>query len=128
MDFREKLEQSREKAGNESANRIELEEAFSCEFFATDNIKSLPDCLDLRLPDGKRKALPDSFIAEIDFDTEGGIEITTAKKKINITGRGLGKLYDYLVAYRVRYIKANIGADRKDEGLIVEEIIIEELT
>jgi len=129
MNFRERLEQSREKPGNisEAALAEELEESFACEYFATDNIKSSPPCLDLRLPDGKHKALPYSYFIEIDFDSADNIEITTTNKKVKITGRDLGRLFDYLVAYRVRYIQVNIGADTEESGLFVGAILIEEI-
>ena len=130
MNFREKLEQSRERLGSNSEAVIEAEmqEAYTCEYFATDNIKSLPACLDLRLPNGSRKALPYNYFVEINFDTESGIEITTTTKKVKITGRELGKLYDFLVSYRVRFITSNLGEDLKDEGLFVKEILILELS
>lgn len=125
MNFRERLEQSRERLGN-SSEGDELEENFRCEFFAIDNFRSLPACLDLRLPDNRRKAIPYSYFTEMDFNTDY-IEITTANKKIRINGRDLGKLYDYLVAYRVRYIMASSGTDLNEEGLFVKEILIEEI-
>ena len=129
MNFRDRLEQSREKLGNntETILAAEMEEGYACEYFATDNIKSLPACLDLRLPTGNRKAVPYSLFAEINFDLENGIEITTSTKTIKITGRDLFKLYDFLVAYRVRYIQAKVGADMEDEGLLVKEILIDEI-
>jgi len=90
-------------------------------------IKSLPACHDLRLRDGKRKALPYNLFTEINFSIDTGIEITTSTKKIKITGRELFKLYDFLAAYRVRFIQGNAGTDPEDDGLFVEEISIEEL-
>lgn len=130
MNFRERLEQSRERLGNstEAILDAELEEGYNCEYFATDNIKSLPACLDLRLPNGSRKALPYNYFVEIDFLSGNVIEITTTTKKVQITGRDLGKLYDFLVSYRVRFITTNLGADLKDEGLFVKEILIQELS
>jgi len=128
MNFRDKLEQGRERLGNKTEAIIaaEMEEGFACEYFATDNIKSLPACLDLRLPDGKRKAIPYTFVTEINFDADSLIEITTTTKQIKISGRDLTKLYDFLVAYRVRYIQADFGNDMNDDGLFVEKIIIED--
>ena len=128
MNFRERLEQSRERQGSntEALLEVEMEDGYSCEYFAIDNIKSLPACLDLRLPNGSRKALPYNYFVEIDFLSGNIIEITTTTKKVQITGRDLGKLYDYLVSYRVRYITSNLGADLKDEGLFVGEILIKD--
>lgn len=129
MSFRDRLEQSRERLGNDTESIItaELEEGFSCDYFAIDNIKSLPACLDFRMPDGNRIAVPYSFVTEIYLDISDGILITTTTKKIRITGRDLSKLYDYLVAYRVRFISANVGTDIAEQGLFVKEIIIDEL-
>lgn len=127
MNFRERLEQSREKYG-EAGGSGELEEIYSCEYFATDNIKSMPACLDLRLPNGSRKALPYNYVVEIDFDGGELIHILTTTKHIQIIGRDLGRLYDFLVAYRVRFITTNIGADLKEAGLFVKQIIIEEIS
>ena len=126
MDFRERIEQSREKPAN-IEEITALDNGYSCEYFATDNIKSLPACLDLRFPNGNRKALPYNYFVEINFDASDSIEITTTTKKVKITGRELGKLYDYLVAYRVRYVASDIGADLEEKGLFIKEIFIEEL-
>ena len=126
MDFRQRLEQSRPGlTKNELSD--EPEDDFRSEYYAIDNIRSHPACLDFRMKDGSRRALPYSYFTEMNFDNETGIEILTNSKKIIVTGRNLTKLFDYLVTYRVRYIKANIGNDQKEEGLFVKEIKIEEL-
>jgi len=129
MNFRERLEQSREKLADiaETVSNTELEDSYACEYFAIENIHRLPACLDLRLPDGRHKAVPYSHFTEIDFDNSGGIEITTATKKIKISGRDLGKLFDYLVAYRVRYVQASTGSDISENGLFGGEILIQEV-
>jgi hypothetical protein len=129
MNYRERLEESLERHGSisESIIAAEMDKGFCCEYFATDNIKSLPACLDLRLSNGTRKALPYSHFTEINFDVTEGIEIITSSKKIKITGRDLTKLYDFLTAYRVRYVTSNLGYDVNEEGLFVKEIVIEDL-
>ena len=126
MDFKTRLEQDKERpAGKELST--EPEDNFTCKYFAKSNTGSFPACIDLRLPDGKRKALPYSFFTEINFDNETGIEIITSSKKITITGRNLATLFDYLVSYRVKFVRANIGNDQKEEGLFVKDILIEEI-
>ncbi len=126
MDFKQRLEQDKEtSAGKEMA--AEPADNFVNEYFAKSNIGSFPACLDLRLSNGKRKALPYSFFTEINFDNEAAIEIFTASKKITITGRNLATLFDYLATYRVKYVRANIGNDQKEDGLFVKEILIEEI-
>lgn len=128
MSFRDKLEQSRERLSNtEAIIAAELETNFSCEYFATDNIKSLPACLDLRFTDGNRQAVPYSFVTGIFLDISNGIVISTTTKIIKISGRDLSRLYDYLVAYRVRYIQANLGTDIGEEGLFIGGIFIEDI-
>ena len=127
MNFRERLEQSRGRTNSEAIINGELEEVYVCEYFATDNIKSLPACLDLRLSDGSRKALPYSSFIEIYFAGGEVIEIRTTTKKVTITGRDLERLYDYLVAYRVRYVTSKVGEDANEDGLFVNIILIEDL-
>lgn len=124
MDFRQRLEQNRIRP-IESDAPTETEDNFACPYFATDRIKS-PACLDLRLPDGSRKALPYCYFTEINYDSEKGIEILTGSKRIKISGRNLCRLFDYLITYRVRFVQANIGNDANEDGLFVKEILIEE--
>lgn len=139
MSFREKLAQrSRERyaelaandniGGNEFAGEnLNGEPQVSSEYFGLDNVKKFPACIDLRLADGSFRAIPYSYIMEISFEPSEGIKIITTTKKIAITGRNLHKLYDYLAAYRVRYIKAHVGNDTADEGvLVVGSIVVKE--
>lgn len=128
MNFRERLEQVLERQGNNNESVIteDLEGDFACEYFATDNIHRLPACLDLRFADGKRKALPYCYFVEMHFDTENGIEITTSTKKVTISGRNLSKLFDYLVAYRVRYITSHVGVDINEDGIFIQKITVED--
>lgn len=124
MDFRQRLEQNRHTSGNSIAP-AEPEEPVSYPYYGT--ITSHPsNCLDLRLPRGVRKAFPYAFITEISYDIDAGIDILTQNKKITIIGRNLSKLFDHLIAYRVRYIQVNIGSDPDEGGLFVKEILIGE--
>lgn len=84
-------------------------------FFGIEPSQRFPTTIDLRLADGNFKAIPYTYISEIDFKPSEGIEITASGRRILITGRNLRRLYNYLVTYRVRFIQANIGADI-DEG------------
>lgn len=127
MDFRTRLEQGKQGHTNNTLSP-EPDDSFCSDYFAVERVKSLPVCLDLRLSNGAHKALPYSYFTEMNFSTETGIEIFTSGKRIKITGRNLSKLFDYLVAYRVRYIQANVGNDQPENGLFVKEIIIEEMT
>lgn len=125
MDFRQRLEQSRNRPVSDDMPG-DAEEEFSCPYFATDKAR-MPVCLELRLPDGARKALPYAYFNEISFDAENGIEIFTSNKIIAIKGRNLARLFDFIVAYKVRYIQANLGSDSGEEHLFVKHISIERL-
>ena len=125
MDFRQRLDQSRTKlAGSEEP--VEHEERTSSPFFATDRAGT-HSCLDLRLPDGVRKALPYAYFTEINFDMDAGIEILTTGKRIRIIGRNLTSLFDQLITYRVRFVQANIGSNANEDGLFVKEIRVEDV-
>jgi hypothetical protein len=140
MSFREKLAQrSRERYSELAANdniggngftgdNLNGEPLVVSDYFGLDNVKKFPPCIDLRLADGSFRAIPYSYIMEISFEPSEGIEVITTTKKITITGRNLHKLYDYLTAYRVRFIKAHVGNDTADEdALVITRIRIEEI-
>jgi hypothetical protein len=132
MNFRERIEKRRESLDNindniEPANNNEQEQSFDLNYFGVENLRNSPACVDLRLADGNRKAIPYTYIMEINFDATNGIEIRTATKKVTITGRDLSRLYEYLTAYRVKYIQAHIGTDSNEEGLFVKEVRIDEI-
>lgn len=125
MDFRQRLEQGRNKASSADLYS-ESDEGYECQYFSADRVKS-PACFELRFSAGVRKAIPYAYVTEINFDVELGIEIFTTQKHVRITGRNLSKIFDYLVSYRVRFIQANIGMDVLEDGLFVKEIVIENL-
>lgn len=125
MDFRQRLEQSRVHlvGANDPADE---KEPITCNYFASERGAN-PSCLDLRFADGNRIAFPYSFVTGISFDGDLGIEILTTQKCITIKGRNLMALYEALVAYRVRYVQADLGTDTQDDGLFVATISVEEL-
>lgn len=120
MSFREKYqERNRLRLAELAANdNAETDEKLPVsDFFGVVRVQKMPPCLDLRLADGCFKAVPYSHFSEISFDPSEGIEILLAtEKKIIITGRNLHQLYEYLAAYRVRFIQAHIGNDTMEEG------------
>lgn len=124
MDFQQRLEQSKNRSANGDMSG-EPDMNFTCPYFATDRIKT-PACIDLRLPNGVRRALPYAYFTEINFDADAGIEILTSQKRVHIIGRQLGVLYDHLISYRVRFIQTHLGMDAEQEGLCVKEILIED--
>lgn len=127
MTYRERIEQEFAKRNELVANNNDSDqECYDTDYFGIDNIKSFPACLDLRLSDSSRVAIPYGFIQEVLYNPAEGIEITTDKKSIKVIGRDLEKLFDYLTAFRVRYIRANVGTDAAESGLFVETIDIGE--
>jgi len=125
MDFRQRLEQSKMQLVGGFATS-EPDEQVTSTHFAIERNKT-PVCLELRLPDGSRKAVPYSYFTEISFDADRGIEILTTQKRIEISGRKLAQLFEYLVSYRVRYVASHSGYDSGEDELFVKEILIEEL-
>jgi hypothetical protein len=97
-------------------------------YFGIEPNQKFPTTLDLRFSNGNCKAIPYTYISEIDFIPSEGIEITALGRKFRITGRNLKKLYDFILKYRVRFIQANIGEDLTEEKeLFVSDITIEEI-
>ncbi len=129
MNFRERILQGRSELDKEleAANNNQLENLFISDFFGVEAVRQSPACIDLRTAEGVRTSLPYSHIVRMDFDESEGIKITGTYMKVVIEGRELSKLYDYLSAFRVNYIKVGNGLDIKEEGLYVEEIIIEDV-
>lgn len=134
MSFRDKIAQRIQQQDDETLEAFHEETAqnnvepfLNSKYFALDNLRNAA-CVDLRLKDGNRKAIPYSYINEINFDLSEGIEIISTTKRITIKGRNLKTLYEYLIAYRVKYILANVGNDLAEENvLFVKEILIEEV-
>lgn len=124
IDFRQKLEQSRTKAVSGDIP-ADAEERNEYPYFAIERGRT-PVCLELRLSEGIRKAVPYSYVMEMTYHADKGIEIVTTQKRIHITGRNLSRLFDYLVAYRVKYVESNLAIESED-GLFVKEITIEPL-
>jgi hypothetical protein len=132
MSFQEKI---RQRVLEKNTNENDLPESDGrvepfarSEFFGVENISNSTACLDLRLSDGNFKAFPYSYIQEINFNVSDGIEILSATKKILIIGRNLKLLYNYLTAFRVKYVQANVGNDLTEEtSLFVKQIVIEAL-
>ncbi|OLY95614.1 hypothetical protein SAMN05444008_13013 [Cnuella takakiae] len=105
----------------------ELELLTPSPFYKVENIRSVPACLELRLPNGTSKAIPYSYILEINHKPSEGIEVISTNKRIRIYGRNLKQLYLLMVAFRIRCIEANIGNDLTEENKpFVKEIAIED--
>ena len=134
MSFRDKIAQRIQEQDKdtllplaEETDAQNIEPFLSSDYFGVDNLRNAPACVDLRLADGNCRAIPYSYIIEINFSLSDGIEIISTTKKITITGRNLKALYNYLIAYRVKHIQANIGNDLGEEKILfVKGIEIEE--
>jgi hypothetical protein len=115
--------------GNENEPSISdsFENDVDTTFFGLEPNQKFPTTLDLRFSNGNCKAIPYTYISEIDFIPSEGIEITALGRKFRITGRNLRKLYDFILKYRVRFIQANIGEDTTEEKeLFIQDITIED--
>lgn len=96
----------------EEVNKDDLtEDSVITQFFGIEPQKKIPATVDFRLADNTFRAVPYSYIMDIEFDPADGIEVLTSTKRIKIRGRNLRLLYDYLAQFRVRFIQANVGAD-----------------
>lgn len=131
MSFRERVEQARVSLVNKeqvAANdNNETEDIIKSDYFGVENIRNLPACLDLRFADGTRKAVPYSYILEIDYNPSGEIKITCSEKEVVIKGRDLERLYDYLAAYRVRFVGVCLGSSNEEAGSVITAIEINDI-
>lgn len=123
MNFRERLERDRHNRMPANDNNP-LDERVESDYFGIGNVANPPACVDLRFADGNRVAIPYSYVTEIKFEP-AQIEMLTNNKIVKITGRDLEKLYDYLAAFRVRFIKVHEGEDFEEDGLCVTGIEVE---
>lgn len=94
MDFVQRLrEKEKERQDSIEANENGVahlqEKGVNSDFFGTDNLRNLPACLDFRISETRRRALPYSYIMEVLFDATDGIEIIANTEKRKITRRNL---------------------------------------
>lgn len=107
--------------------QIVADEEISTPFFGISGNRGIPTALSLMFKDGCSKAIPYSYITEMDFRPSEGVEISTTSKRLLITGRNLKIIFDYLVQFKVRYLRENIGADTTDENdLFIDGIEVTE--
>ena len=106
----------------------ESEEEIATVFFGVAGNRGVPAALSFMFKNGSSKAIPYSYITEIDFMPSEGIEICTTNKKFFITGRNLKIVYDYLTLFKVRYLKENIGPDiAENDELFIDKIEVNEI-
>lgn len=82
--------------------------------------------LDLRLPGGKRTALPYSYLASVDFDPSGAVVCTYASAVVTIKGRDLEAIYTAITNHTaLAVVQVTSGFDEGNKGPFVESIVIE---
>lgn len=82
---------------------------------------------ELRTRDGRRSALPYSYMTRADFDPDDGINIYVSNVVITVKGRGLEAIFGYLLQNRLTWVKEdNSGMDTDDEAVFVEAIEVTE--
>lgn len=82
---------------------------------------------ELRTRDGRRSALPYSYLTRADFDPEMGIEIYVSNVVILVHGRDLEVVYSYLLQNRLTWIREDsAGTDIGEDGVFVERLEVRE--
>lgn len=80
---------------------------------------------ELRTRDGRRSALPYSYMTRADFDPERGIEIYVSNVVVLVKGRDLENIYHYLLQNRLTWVREDAsGKDIGEEGVFVENLNI----
>ena len=78
---------------------------------------------ELRTRDGRRSALPYSYLTRADFDPEKGIEIYVSNVVVLVKGRDLENIYHYLLQNRLTWVKEDAsGSDIGEDGVFVESL------
>jgi|GEM_PF-3022356 hypothetical protein len=78
---------------------------------------------ELRTRDGRRSALPYSYVTRADFDPEKGIEIYVSNVVVLVKGRALEDIYSYLLQNRLTWVKEDSsGTDTGESSIFVEEL------
>ncbi len=82
---------------------------------------------ELRTRDGKRSALPYSYLTRADFDPETGIEIYVSNVVVIVKGRALEDIYFYLLQNRLTWVREDYsGKDVGESGVFVESLEVKE--
>ncbi len=82
---------------------------------------------ELRTRDGRRSALPYSYVTRADFNPDKGIEIFVSNVVVLVKGRGLDVVFPYLLQNRLTWMKEDSsGMDTEEETVFVEEIEVKE--
>lgn len=78
---------------------------------------------ELRTRDGRRSALPYSYLTRADFDPDKGIEIYVSNVVVVVKGRDLGTIYSYLLQNRLTWMREDFSdTDLGEDGVFVESL------
>jgi len=78
---------------------------------------------ELRTRDGRRSALPYSYVTRADFDPETGIEIHVSSAVVLVRGRALEDVFAYFLQNRLTWVREDSsGLDIGEEGVFVESL------
>lgn len=82
---------------------------------------------ELRTRDGRRSALPYSYLTRADFDPDKGIEIYVSNVVVVVKGRDLGTLYSYLLQNRLTWMREDFSdTDLGEDGVFVESLEVKD--
>ena len=82
---------------------------------------------ELRTRDGKRSALPYSYMTRADFDPDTGIEIFVSNVVVTVKGRALEDIYSYLLQNRLTWVREDYsGKDIGEDNVFVESLEVKE--
>lgn len=82
---------------------------------------------ELRTRDGRRSALPYSYLTRADFDPDKGIEIYVSNVVVVVKGRDLGTIYSYLLQNRLTWMREDLSdTDLGEDGVFVESLEVKE--
>ena len=78
---------------------------------------------ELRTRDGRRSALPYSYVTRADFDPEKGIEIYASNVVVLVKGRALEDIFSYFLQNRLMWVREDSsGMDIGEDGVFVESL------
>ncbi len=78
---------------------------------------------ELRTRDGRRSALPYSYVTRADFDPEKGIEIYASNVVVLVKGRALEDIFSYFLQNRLMWVREDSsGMDTNEDGVFVESL------
>lgn len=81
--------------------------------------------LDVRFRDGRRQALPYSYLAKVEFDPSVGITCTFVSERVIVKGRDLASVYAAISTHAALAVGESDATFDEGEGVFIESITIE---